>query len=171
MIKEFESVYGDLREKPNITNESLDKLIYTEAVINEVTRIQPPLPVFFRATSFDTEIGGYKIKKETQVFTNYIGIHLHKDHWDEPEKFNPDRFLKENNHNIVKNSLLNFGGGIRICPGRHWAIRNLKILLIRLLTKFDISLVDPDSPLKSEYDSVQHCNELEIYIKERMSTT
>ncbi|PKC03744.1 cytochrome P450 [Rhizophagus irregularis] len=141
-----------------------DTVIYTEAVISEVARLKPAVPVFLRATSLDTEIGGYKIKKGTQIFTNYIGVHMHEDHWNEPEKFNPDRFL---NYNIVKNSLLNFGGGIRICPGRHWAIKNLKILLIRLLTKFDMTLVDPDSPLKSEFKSVEHCNELEIYVKER----
>ncbi|EXX59148.1 hypothetical protein RIR_jg12061.t1 [Rhizophagus irregularis DAOM 181602=DAOM 197198] len=164
LIKEYESIYGDLTKKPNITNESLDKLVYTEAVISEVARLKPAVPVFLRATSLDTEIGGYKIKKGTQIFTNYIGVHMHEDHWNEPEKFNPDRFL---NDNIVKNSLLNFGGGIRICPGRHWAIKNLKILLIRLLTKFDMTLVDPDSPLKSEFKSVEHCNELEIYVKER----
>jgi cytochrome P450 len=146
-------------------------LVYTEAVISEVTRLQPPVPVFMRAASTDTEIGGYKIKEGTQIFTNYIGVHIHKDHWDEPEKFNPDRFLKDDNYNIVKNSYLTFGGGIRVCPGRHWAVKNIKILLVRLLTKFDMSLVDPDSPLKSTCDTLQHCDELEIYIKEKVAIT
>ncbi|RIA95465.1 cytochrome P450 [Glomus cerebriforme] len=169
LIKEYESVYGDLGKKLNITRESLDKLIYTEAVINETTRIQPLVSVLMRSASFDTEIGGYKIKKGTDVFTNFIGIHTHKAHWDEPENFNPDRFLKDNNNhnNIIKNSHLNFGGGIRICPGRHWAMDNIKILFVRLLTKFEISLVNPDNPLKIEFDIVRHCDELEIYIKEK----
>ncbi|CAI2163972.1 286_t:CDS:2 [Funneliformis geosporum] len=167
LIQEYELVYGDLRKKLDVTYESLDKLVYTEAVINESTRLTPALPVLFRAATFDTEIGGYKIKKETTVFTNYIGIHYHKDHWIEPEKFNPDRFLKDGRHTIVKNSHLPFGGGIRICPGRHWAMENMKILLVRILTKFEINLADPEAPLKSSYHGTQHCDELDIYFKQK----
>ncbi|CAI2170412.1 7347_t:CDS:2 [Funneliformis geosporum] len=167
LIKEYEYVYGDLSKKIDVTYESLDKLVYTEAVINESTRLSPPVPVLFRAAAFDTEIGGYKIKKETTVFTNYIGIHYHKDHWVEPEKFNPDRFLKDGGHTIVKNSHLTFGGGIRICPGRHWAMGNMKILLVRMLTKFEINLADPEAPIKSSYQGTQHCDELGIYIKQK----
>ncbi|CAG8741109.1 641_t:CDS:2, partial [Funneliformis caledonium] len=160
LIQEYESIYGDLSKKLDVTYESLDKLVYTEAVINEVTRLIPPLPVFMRAATFDTEIGGYKIKKETTVFTNFTGIHYHKDYWVEPEKFNPDRFLKNGDHKIVKNSHLPFGGGIRICPGRHWAMGNMKILLVRILTKFEINLADPEAPLKLSYHGIQHCDEL-----------
>ncbi|CAI2175334.1 5433_t:CDS:2 [Funneliformis geosporum] len=160
LIKEYESVYGDLSKKIDITYESLGKLVYTEAVINESMRLTPVLPVFLRAASFDTEIGGYKIKKDTTVFTNYTGIHYHKDHWVEPEKFNPDRFLKDGGHTIVKNSYLPFGGGIRICPGRHWAMGNMKILSARMLTNFEINLADPEAPLKSSYQGTQHCDEL-----------
>ncbi|CAG8650228.1 5118_t:CDS:2 [Rhizophagus irregularis] len=72
LIKEYESIYGDLTKKPNITNESLDKLVYTEAVISEVARLKPAVPVFLRATSLDTEIGGYKIKKGRTVFKNRL---------------------------------------------------------------------------------------------------
>ncbi|CAI2174871.1 17500_t:CDS:2 [Funneliformis geosporum] len=161
LIKEYESVYGDLSKKIDITYESLGKLVYTEAVINESMRLTPVLPVFLRAASFDTEIGGYKIKKDTTVFTNYTGIHYHKDHWVEPEKFNPDRFLKDGGHTIVKNSYLPFGGGIRICPGRHWAMGNMKILSARMLTNFEINLADPEAPLKSSYQGTQHCDELD----------
>ncbi|RIA99733.1 cytochrome P450, partial [Glomus cerebriforme] len=137
LIKEYESVYGDSRKKLEITHESLDKLVYTEAVIKEATRLQSPIPLITRAASSDTEIGGYKIKKGTDVFINVLKVHSHENHWDEPEKFNPDRFLKEK---IVKNSYLTFGGGVRICPGRHWAMKNMKILFVRLLTKFDVTL-------------------------------
>ncbi|CAG8701031.1 2892_t:CDS:2, partial [Funneliformis caledonium] len=99
LIQEYESIYGDLNKKLDVTYESLDKLVYTEAN-----------------------------KKETTVFTNFTGIHHHKDDWVEPEKFNPDKFLKNGDHTIVKNSNLTFREGIRICPGRHWAMENMKIL-------------------------------------------
>src|SRR6266498_2129638 len=90
---------------------------------------------------------------DTEICLNYIGIHTHEAYWDEPEKFDPNRFLKDNNRKIVKNSHLNFGSGIRICPGRHWAMKNMKMLFVRLLTEFEVSLVNLDAPLKVEYNS------------------
>ncbi|POG70211.1 hypothetical protein GLOIN_2v1619032, partial [Rhizophagus irregularis DAOM 181602=DAOM 197198] len=60
-----------------------------------------------------------------------------------------------------------FGGGIRICPGRKLAIIEIKCLLILIYRKYDIELVDMNSPLKYSSDFINACTELMVRIKPR----
>ncbi len=40
----------------------------------------------------DLEIDGVQIKAGTDILYNIHGLHHHKDHWIEPDKFIPERF-------------------------------------------------------------------------------
>ena len=49
----------------------------------------------FVFTRSDTELGGYLIPKNTQILSNLYGIHMDPANWDNPEHFDPTRFLKD----------------------------------------------------------------------------
>ncbi|CAG8640352.1 2561_t:CDS:1, partial [Ambispora gerdemannii] len=69
-------------------------------------------------------------------------------HWQDPENFIPERFLKT----VEKNRFMPFGGGVRLCPGKHVAIASLKALMVLLLFgKYEVELVNPNQPLKIVY--------------------
>ncbi|GES74985.1 cytochrome P450 [Rhizophagus clarus] len=82
---------------------------------------------------------------------------------EEPDKFNPDRWLVEGSES-KKLSFLMFGGGLRICPGRKIAMIELVCLLYR---KYEIDLVDMNAPLNVESIGITACNELLVKIKPR----
>lgn len=44
-------------------------------------------------TNSDTELGGYRIPKNTHILSNLYGIHMDPEIWENPEKFDPTRFL------------------------------------------------------------------------------
>ena len=57
-------------------------------------------------------------------------------YWEDPDKFNPDRFSKENRGNINPYSYLAFGQGPRNCIGMRFAKMEVKTALYYLLTNF-----------------------------------
>eukprot|EP00058_Branchiostoma_floridae_P027762 XP_002613253.1 hypothetical protein BRAFLDRAFT_68218 [Branchiostoma floridae] len=67
---------------------------YTEAVLTEVARIGTILPTsIFHATSRDTSLHGYDIPEGTTVMPNLWSVHHDPEHFPNPGKFDPGRFL------------------------------------------------------------------------------
>ncbi|CAG8609480.1 7838_t:CDS:1 [Ambispora gerdemannii] len=97
------------------------------------------------------------------IFAHIAGIHTHKAHWQEPEKFNPERFLRGND-TTEKNSFIPFGGGIRLCPGRHVAVATLKMLMVSFFGKYEVELVDPNKPLTTVFKLGNSCQEMKVYL-------
>ena len=119
-------------------------------------------------------VGGYNWPKGTsfQILTSVLTNH--KDYWTEPENFDPDRFyrIKESDKYLlekkkIKNTFPMFGGGIKVCPGRKFAIVELKCLLALFYRKYDIELVDVNAPLKFNLGFTNECKELIVKIKLR----
>lgn len=59
------------------------------------------------------------IKARTPVLINAIGMHYDPKYFPNPERFNPDRFMPENEENIQPYTFLPFGDGPRICIGKY----------------------------------------------------
>ncbi len=117
--KELDEVVG--REQLSLSHRG--KLPFTEACINEIFRhssatVMPPITY---ATTTDTTLKGYFIPKNTPLFVNYYGLTRDERYWEEPEQFNPYRFLDE--HGKLRNDLLDkfypFGMGSRRCIGEY----------------------------------------------------
>ena len=70
---------------------------------------------------------------------------LREEHFDEPDRFKPERWLAEGGHSASSASrvAMPFGAGPRVCPGRHLAMLEIKMALAVLLGRFDIENVAP----------------------------
>ncbi|CAG8489887.1 18339_t:CDS:2 [Acaulospora morrowiae] len=154
----------------SITYEDLSRLTYCEAVIKEVTRMMATAPFIGRVSSEPDLIGGVVREAGTRYFIFTPGIHLNKDFWEEPQKFNVDRFVNFNEQeqqSEKKYSLIMWGGGLRQCPGRKMAMIELKSLLVLAFKNWDIDLVDLNAPLKYEVGLVRSAKDLNVTIKPR----
>ncbi|CAE6444787.1 unnamed protein product [Rhizoctonia solani] len=111
-----------------------EALVYVECVMKEVLRWQPVGPLGIpHAVIEDDEYRGWRIPKGSTIVGNIWAMSYDKLVYDEPEKFNPDRFL-----NPKTPSPPTFGFGRRSCPGIHLAESTLFITISTLLALFEI---------------------------------
>jgi cytochrome P450 len=123
------------------TAEDLQQLVYTKAVLNESMRFRPPVGIMMRRISKDTELDGYLLKQSRLVIFSIYNIHHHPDFWQQPEQFDPERFLNSENRRF---SFMPFGTGERICIGNHFALLESQLLLSMIVQHFDLQLLDSD---------------------------
>jgi cytochrome P450 len=165
MLDEIDRVFQDDKTRP-ITENDLLKLKYCEAIVKEVSRIFSVVNGFTRCLERPEEIAGYQWPTNTHLRINIHAIHHNSDYWEDPDKFNPDRWLVEG-FEPKKNSFITFGGGLRVCPGRKLAIIELVCLMALLYRKYEINLLNKEAPLKTVSTVITACTELLVKIRLR----
>ncbi|GES83213.1 cytochrome P450 [Rhizophagus clarus] len=165
MLDEIDRVFKDDKTRP-ITENDYHNLKYCEAIAKEVSRIFSVVITFPRCLEKPEEIAGYQWPANTSIRISIDAIHHNNEYWEEPEKFNPERWLNED-FEPKKNSFIAFGGGLRICPGRKLAMIELVCLMVLLFRKYEIDLVNKEAPLKTVSSVINACTELLIEIRPR----
>ncbi|EIN06323.1 cytochrome P450 [Punctularia strigosozonata HHB-11173 SS5] len=126
--------------------DDIDNLPYLKATLREVHRFRPVFPMAIPHASIDDVwYGGYIIPRNSTIVVNLWGIYHDPEVFDQPDVFNPDRFLKSEfgvkpgiDDAAFKHSMP-FGVGRRICPGRHVADQTLHIQTMDLVWGFDFT--------------------------------
>ncbi len=121
----------------------LPQLEYAGRVIEEGMRLHPPVWLFERTALQDDELAGYPIRKGTIVAASPWTVHRHPALWDDPLRFDPDRFLPERAKNRHRYAYIPFGAGPRICIGNNFALMEAKVILTTLIQRFDIEVHTP----------------------------
>lgn len=108
----YQEIQEVLREHGGkITHDTINHMKYLEACIMENLRIMGPVTIHSRVCSKDCEVKpGFLIKKGTRVDLNIHASHHWSDYFHNPEKFQPERFLKENEQEIIPYTYRPFGG-------------------------------------------------------------
>ncbi|TWW78059.1 steroid 17-alpha-hydroxylase/17,20 lyase [Takifugu flavidus] len=118
-------------------------LPYLEATIREVLRIRPVAPLFIPHVALsDTSIGDFAVKKGTRVVINLWSLHHDEKEWENPERFDPGRFLNSEGTGLVipSSSYLPFGAGVRVCLGEALAKMELFLFLSWILQRFTLTV-------------------------------
>jgi len=74
------------------------------------------------------------------IFSIY-NIHHHPEFWQQPEQFNPERFLTTENRG---GAYMPFGTGERICIGNHFALLESQLLLSMIVQQYDLLLLNTE---------------------------
>ncbi|OIW02909.1 hypothetical protein TanjilG_29685 [Lupinus angustifolius] len=146
---EVRKVYDN---KGYVDESELHQLIYLKAVIKETLRLHPPVPLLMpRENKDSSKINGYDIPPKCKVLINAFAIGRDPKYWNEPESFNPERFLNSSvDYKGTDFEFIPFGAGRRICPGITFAIPNMELPLATLLYHFDWKL--PNGMKNEELD-------------------
>ncbi|KAL8101261.1 hypothetical protein AgCh_033222 [Apium graveolens] len=137
--EELEIVVGE----NNIVEEShLPKLPYLYAVMKEILRLHPVVPLLVPHCPSETcVVGGYTVPEGSRVFINVWSIHRDPSIWNKPLEFIPERFLDGQLDQSGKNfDYLPFGSGRRTCVGIAMAENMFLFSLASLLHSFDWKL-------------------------------
>ena len=109
---------------------------YLDCVIKESQRLCPPAVHVNRECHEDFDLSGIHIPAGSEVVIPIYALHHDSDAWEDPEKFDPERFRgsrKDTNHPF---QFLPFGGGPRNCIGMRFALLEIKIALVKILSKY-----------------------------------
>ncbi|KAK4267995.1 hypothetical protein QN277_024704 [Acacia crassicarpa] len=137
--EEIRRVYGS---KGYVDESELHQLKYLGAVIRETLRLHPPVVFLLpRESSEICQINGYEIPPKATVIINAWAIGRHNEYWNEPDKFQPERFIDSSiDYKGTHFEFIPFGGGRRICPGISFATPVLELIIANLLYHFDWKL-------------------------------
>ncbi|XP_044740006.1 cytochrome P450 4c21-like [Chrysoperla carnea] len=136
LYNEIIEVLGD-KNVDSINVDDLPKFKYMEMVIKESMRLTPTVPLIPREASQDIKIDNYTIPKGVNILIPVINIHRNPEYWENPLKFDPERFTPENIKNHHPYAYLPFGAGPRNCFGRRYAWIFMKTALVALLSRYE----------------------------------
>ncbi|XP_018561986.1 cytochrome P450 4C1-like isoform X2 [Anoplophora glabripennis] len=153
IYNEIIEVLGDSGRPP--TYSDLLKLSFMERCIKETLRLYPSIPMINRISGADIKThSGYTIPKGTDINIYIYDIHRNADVWENPTKFDPDRFLPENIAKRHPFSFIPFSAGSRNCIGQKYGLCEIKAALCGILRKFQLEPVDTPETLKYKSDIV-----------------
>jgi len=125
--------------------EHTKRLPYVRNFFREVLRLYPPITFLPRVAAKDTEIAGRRVKRGTMLMIAPWSMHRHQKMWVNPDRFDPDRFLPEREHEMTPGAYIPFGAGPRICVGAAFATIETALILATLVRGFEFTTLDADS--------------------------
>lgn len=121
--------------------EDLPKLVYTRMVIDETLRLYPPVWIVTRKALEDDEIGGYRIPAGSKLMLSPYVTHRRADLWENPERFDPERFAFGSSGGRERYAYYPFGGGPRQCIGNNLALMQATLVVSAVSQRYRLALV------------------------------
>nr|WFG82911.1 CYP6CM1v4 [Bemisia tabaci] len=159
----------------DIEYETLKEFKYANQVIDETLRLYPGSGILVRTCTepFKLPDSDVVIEKGTKVFVSSYGLQTDPRYFPEPEKFDPERFSEENKEKILPGTYLPFGDGPRLCIAMRLALMDVKMMMVRLVSKYEIHTT-PKTPKKITFDTnsftVQPAEKVWLRFRRRAST-
>jgi cytochrome P450 len=116
-----------------------DKLPVARAVVQEALRLYPPAFTIVRLAKERDELAGEEVPPGTLVVISPWLLHRHRKLWQDPDAFDPSRFLP-GAPPVGRYAYLPFGIGPRVCVGAQFALLEASLVLATLMRAFRVEL-------------------------------
>ncbi|OJJ55057.1 hypothetical protein ASPSYDRAFT_135540 [Aspergillus sydowii CBS 593.65] len=126
----------------DITSQSVaTKVPLLDAVLNESMRLNPVLPgPMWRRTDKAIVVDNVVVPGGTEVGVVRLSVFQNKQAFHKPDQFIPARWLEDMGDN--REAFQPFGVGPRTCIGRYIAMVEMRLILAKLLWKFDWEMLN-----------------------------
>ena len=156
-----------------LTNEIIDQLQYIDLVIKEILRHSPVIDMSIRTIVYQgnnkIDIGGISLCSGDSIAVAVSNLHHDQRYWQiDPSLFYPERFLEDDKDHHAY-AYLPFGlGHYRSCPGKHFALYQLKVICARLMqmvTFTDSECQDSNNGIRVKDGGFASLTNLAVYIE------
>lgn len=121
--------------------ESLVRLPYTRMVLSEAMRLYPPAWGIGRRALGDVELAGFRMPAGSIIVLSPYLTQRDARWYDDPQRFDPDRWLPERVAARPKFAYFPFGAGPRICIGEQFAWMEGILVLATIARRWRLRLL------------------------------
>lgn len=119
-----------------------------DQVLKEALRLYPPAwSLFLRRAVEDIHLDDRMIPRDGVIYISPYIQHRLPQYWPDPDRFDPSRFTGDWRARIPAYAYMPFGGGPRVCLGANLAELETSIILRVILSRYTISLAEPEQPV------------------------
>ncbi len=140
ILKKIKTELDSVLSDGFVTHKNVSKLPYLDMVIMESLRISPLLwSAGLRLVKSNYQLGPYQLEPGTILANCPYLLHRNNSIYEKPSEFDPERFRN------FKPSIYEwtpFGGGMRLCVGKAFAMLQIKVVLATLLSNTKFELLD-----------------------------
>lgn len=129
------------------TMADLHHLAYTEWTVKETLRLYPLAWVTGRVATQDCDLAGHPIRAGENVVMCQWVTHRDPRFFEEPERFNPERWAPEAAKAIPAYAYYPFGGGPRSCIGQGLTMLEMVLLLATIGQRFHLRPTTHQTPV------------------------
>lgn len=137
-----------------LTPDIVPELDLTVRVLHEALRLCPPASGTQRCPTRDIEVDGHRVQADSLAVVSFYALHRDPALWEDPLRFDPDRFLPERSKGRSRWQYLPFGGGPRSCIGDHFAMLEATLALATIIREVEIESQDREFPLDTPFTVV-----------------
>ncbi|WP_330252891.1 cytochrome P450 [Nocardia sp. NBC_00565] len=145
--------------------EQLSQLELTGHIVSEALRLYPPVWILTRTVSADTWLGGYFLPSGTTVIYSPYLIHHRGDLYENPERFDPDRWSDERAA-IPRTAFIPFSAAARKCIGDVFGLAEATIALATITARWRLQPV-PGGDVRPVISTVLRPRDLRMRVTAR----
>jgi len=133
----------------------------TRQVLDEAMRLYPAGWLMTRRALKDDQLGEYVVPAGTEIYIAPYFMQRHPGFWEDPARFDPDRFAPERSQDRPELAMLPFSAGPRNCIGEQYARTEMQIHLMTMAKRLRLTYADARAPeldvgvnLRSKHDFI-----------------
>ncbi|WP_295953146.1 cytochrome P450 [Rhodoferax sp.] len=164
MHQEVVTVLGD--RVPEASDMKAMELTWN--VFRETLRLFPPVGFMARESAQACPMRDKTVKAGASVVVSPWLIQRHRELWDNPDAFDPDRYANDQSRESLRNAYLPFGMGPRVCMGAAFALQEAALILSSLVREYRLEPVPGHVPQPVGRLTIRSANGVELTLHRRI---
>ena len=149
-------------------HENATRVPFARDVLREALRLYPPVGMVARDAVQTEPMGNKTVREGEVIFLPIWVIHRHKQYWDAPDTFDPDRFETENGREAQRScAYLPFSMGPRVCAGAAFALQEGTLLLAAVSRRFRFLPAPGPEPQPVARLTLRSANGVKVLVERR----